>query len=136
VGALGHTADVRSEHDVVLGVPVEFLAVEWGRPKLEVSTTAVDVLLVLDGVLDDESLVLVAESREGGRDSVELGILGCLETDVISEFASGGFELSEALLSGGYPAGFPAISEGFFKVDFAEGGAEAQCDNKTGRKLQ
>merc|ERR1740133_355596 len=77
VGALGHTADVRSKHDVVLGVSVEFLAVEWGRSKLEVSTTAVDVLLVLDGVLNDESLVLVAESREGGRDSVELGILGC-----------------------------------------------------------
>jgi len=66
VGALGHAANVRSEHDVVLGLTVEGLAIEWLWTQLEVGSTAVDVLLVLDSVLHYQSLVLVAERGECG----------------------------------------------------------------------
>jgi hypothetical protein len=60
VGALGGTANVRAEHEVVLGLSVEIGLVLLGS-QLEVSTTAVNVLLVLHAELDNEILALVGE---------------------------------------------------------------------------
>jgi len=58
VGALGGAANIRAEHDVVLGLAVEIRQVRV-RTELEVSSTTVNVLFMLDGELDDEVLALV-----------------------------------------------------------------------------
>jgi hypothetical protein len=66
---------------LVLGVTIEVLLVERLRQDLEVATTAVDVLLVLDGELEDEILTLVGEiSRQSLGDGVETVVLGGAET--------------------------------------------------------
>jgi hypothetical protein len=82
VGALGGTANVRAEHDVVLGFSVEILEVNSGGTNLEVPTAAVNVLLVLDCVLNDQILALVGELRVACSSGIKAGILGCLQTSV------------------------------------------------------
>lgn len=49
---------------------------------LDVSTSAVNLLLVLDGVLENQVLALIAEGGELGGVGVETSILGGLETCV------------------------------------------------------
>jgi len=84
VNPLGGTADIGTEHDVVDGIAVEVDLVESRGDKLDVATTTVEALLVLDGELEDEVLALVGE---GGLDlagnGVEAGVLGGLETKVL-----------------------------------------------------
>merc|ERR1719370_1355771 len=52
------------------------LAVE----QLHVTTTAVNILLVLNSELDDKRLVHIGEGLELRRKGVKLGILACLDT--------------------------------------------------------
>lgn len=67
-------------HVLVRGVTVEGGLVNGAGQDLDVATTAVDLLLVLDGILDDELLALVAELGELGGDLVEAGILRGVQT--------------------------------------------------------
>lgn len=46
---------------------------------LDVAAPAVDLLLVLDGELNDQGLSLVTEGVKAGRDGVEAGILAGLD---------------------------------------------------------
>ncbi len=53
--------DVWAKHDVVRTITMHVLLVEITGEELDVSTTAVNLLLMLDGELDDEGLALVCE---------------------------------------------------------------------------
>lgn len=59
---------------------MQVLLLGTGGVDLDVGTSAVEGLLVLDGVLDDDSLILVGELGERGRGGVETEILGGTET--------------------------------------------------------
>lgn len=74
------TANVGAEHDFVGGVAVHLRWHEIAVKHLHVSTAAVNVLLVLDGELDDQGLTLIAEGLEFARESVEASIFRGLET--------------------------------------------------------
>merc|ERR1719401_1685261 len=74
VGPLGVPALVRAEHDVVRGGVAEGGRVVHLRADLEVPATALDVLLILRLILDDQVLALVAERVEARRDAEELGV--------------------------------------------------------------
>lgn len=76
------TPPVLTKHDVVNRVSMHVLLVDVGGEQLNVTTAAVDALLVLHSKLDDERLVLVVEVIEAGRQGVEAGILACLQTYV------------------------------------------------------
>lgn len=65
---------------LVLGLTVQVLLVGSSGVELDVSTSAVKGLLVLNGVLDNEGLVLVGERRERGRGGVETEVLRGAET--------------------------------------------------------
>lgn len=54
--------------------------VEVGGEDLDVTASAVDLLLVLDGELDDQGLSLVAEGLKAGRQGVKAGVLAGLDT--------------------------------------------------------
>lgn len=54
--------------------------VEVRGEDLDVAASAVDLLLVLDGELDDQGRSLVAERLKAGRHGVKAGILAGLET--------------------------------------------------------
>uniref|UniRef100_A0A2M4DHF4 Putative secreted protein n=1 Tax=Anopheles darlingi TaxID=43151 RepID=A0A2M4DHF4_ANODA len=69
------TADVRSEHEQVRRFTVQILLVYGAIEHLQVSATAVDVLLVLDRELHDERVILVGERLELGRKGIEACIL-------------------------------------------------------------
>merc|ERR1712086_98314 len=106
----GRATDVRSEHDVVLGGTLELLRLVG--TELQVGTTAVDILLVLDGELNHESLALVGELLGLGGNSVELSILGSLHTLggllVTEVLARGHLHGTEVFLGLGLdPAGLP-----------------------------
>ena len=64
VRALGVAALVRAEHDVVRRGVAKGLGVAELRPDLHVATAALDVLLVLCLVLDDQLLARIAEGVE------------------------------------------------------------------------
>lgn len=68
------------KHLLVLGVTVEGLLVNASGEELKVSTTAVKFLLVLQAVLKDEGLTLVAELFVVSRDGVETVVLSSLQT--------------------------------------------------------
>ena len=65
---------------LVLRVTVQVLLVGSSGVKLDVSTSTVERLLMLDGVLDNERLVLVGELGERSGGSVETEILSGAET--------------------------------------------------------
>lgn len=67
-------------HLLVLRVTVEGLLVNTSGEELKVSTTAVKLLLVLQAVLKDEGLALVAELFVVSRDGVETVVLSSLQT--------------------------------------------------------
>mmetsp|Transcript_17688 Transcript_17688/g.29729 ORF Transcript_17688/g.29729 Transcript_17688/m.29729 type:complete len:230 (+) Transcript_17688:896-1585(+) len=76
-------ANVGAEHDAVGSVTAEVrhLSTAGGRHQLDVATTAIHLLLVLDGELEDEGLALVVERlRHLGVDGVEAGIRAGLDT--------------------------------------------------------
>ena len=58
---------------------MHILLVQSGGEHLDVATAAVDVLLVFDGELNDGLFALVAELVEGSGQSVEFGVLACLD---------------------------------------------------------
>lgn len=64
-------ADVRSKHNLVRGLSVHVLLVKLAVKDLQVTTSAVDVLLMLDCELDDEVLAFVAEGLELAGKGVE-----------------------------------------------------------------
>lgn len=74
------TANVRTEHDFVRGVAVHLSWHKIAVEHLYVATAAVNVLLMLDGELDDQGLSLIAEGLEFARESVEASIFRGLET--------------------------------------------------------
>mmetsp|Transcript_15699 Transcript_15699/g.40159 ORF Transcript_15699/g.40159 Transcript_15699/m.40159 type:complete len:296 (+) Transcript_15699:1408-2295(+) len=91
----GRAADVRTEHDVVRGVTVEVLLVQTLlREKLQVAPAAVETLLMLDTVLKNQVVVLVAELLvEQTGNLVEASILTGLEAAVqlgVAEELTGG----------------------------------------------
>ena len=71
VRALGVAALVRAEHDVVRRGVAEGLGVAELRPDLHVASTALDVLLVLGLVLDDQLLARIAEGVEARGEAEE-----------------------------------------------------------------
>lgn len=80
---------------------MHFLGFQVAVEQLDVSTAAIDVLLVLDGVLDDEVFAFIAERRELLGQRVEPGVLRRLDTfvglGVVVESARAADELAELL---------------------------------------
>jgi hypothetical protein len=74
------TANVGAKHDFIGGVAVHLSWHKITVENLHVATAAVNVLLVLDGELDDQGLSLIAEGLEFARESVEASIFRGLET--------------------------------------------------------
>ncbi len=62
---------------------MHIFGIEGAVEELGVPATAVNVLLVLDGELQDQGLVLVGEGLELGGGGVELGVLAGLNTLVL-----------------------------------------------------
>jgi len=85
VGLLGRTANIRTEHDVILrfrSTSFEVGLVESCREQFDVTTTAINVLFVLNRVRDNQLGVLVAEGLfELGGDGVESSVLCCLKSN-------------------------------------------------------
>ena len=79
-GGQGLGADGGAEHDVVGGLAVHVCLVEGAVEELDVSAAAINVLLVLDGELDDEGLLGAGGQGlvELDADGVEAGVLGGL----------------------------------------------------------
>ena len=71
VRALGVAALVRAEHDVVRRGVAEGLGVAELRPDLHVAAAALDVLLVLGLVLDDQLLARIAEGVKARGEAEE-----------------------------------------------------------------
>lgn len=94
-------ADIRTEHNFIGALAVHILLVQLAVEDLQVATTAVDVLLVLNGELDDDRLALVAEGFELLRQGVETGIFAGLQSlvllGIVKEFASSPHELAKLL---------------------------------------
>ncbi len=77
------STDIRTKHNIVRRLSMHVLLVHTTIKELDISTSAVNVLLVLHRELDDQRLVLVGDRGVLGRDGVELGILRGLETLVL-----------------------------------------------------
>lgn len=54
--------------------------VEVRGEDFDVAPSAVDLLLVLDGKLDDQRFSLVAKGLKASRQGIKVGVLACLET--------------------------------------------------------
>merc|ERR1719322_1410711 len=126
-------ADVGAEHHVVRAVAVHISLVEGAVEELDVSAAAVDVLLVLDGELHDERLLLVGEGLlELGAGSVELGVLRRLDALVLLgvavKLARRQLELAGvgALVRRVYPSLRPLVSilEPLLEVDLGGDGRD------------
>jgi hypothetical protein len=74
VGSSGGTTNIRAKHDVVGRFTIVALLVDACRVKLDVSTSTVDYLVLLQRVLQDESLVLVGELRKFSSEGVETSV--------------------------------------------------------------
>ena len=74
-------ADVWAKHDEVGGISMHVFLVQVAREQLGVTTTAVDVLFVFHGELDDQRALLVGEGLvKLSGETVESGILAGLNT--------------------------------------------------------
>merc|ERR1719234_1258406 len=69
------SANIRSKHDVVWRFSMHVSLVELAVEKLDVATTAVDVLLVLYGELDHQRFVHIGDWGEGSAHAVEPCVL-------------------------------------------------------------
>lgn len=69
-----------TKHDVILWVPVHGGLVKVRREDLDIAASAVNLLLMLDGKLDDQGLSLIAEGIKAGRESVKADVLAGLDT--------------------------------------------------------
>lgn len=74
------STDIWSKHDQVFTVTVHIGLVQFVTEYLDVTTTAVDILFVFNGELDDKVFTVIAEFIEFGRNSVETSILTGLDT--------------------------------------------------------
>lgn len=72
--------DGLTKHDVILGVSMHVSLVEIRWKDFNISTSAVDLLLVFYGELDHQGFALIAEGLEAGRGGIETGILAGLQT--------------------------------------------------------
>ena len=77
------STDIGTKHNIVRRISMHVLLVHATIKQLDISTSAVDVLLVLHRELDDQRLVLVGDRGVLGRNGVELSILRGLETLVL-----------------------------------------------------
>ena len=66
----------KNSHDLVIGIATPLLLVNGGRGNLDVTTTTVKILLVLNSVLKDEGLAFVAERRSLRGDIIPSVIRG------------------------------------------------------------
>lgn len=64
----------------IRSVPAKLFLINKSREELYVSSTTLDFLLKLYGILEDQGSVLVAEFRYLCRDSKVFGITRCLNT--------------------------------------------------------
>jgi hypothetical protein len=77
---MGYTRTRNCDKDEpVGGLATELLLVDVAAEQLDVAATAVELLLVLDGELQHQGLVLVAELRVLRRDGVEPVVLRGLD---------------------------------------------------------
>jgi hypothetical protein len=87
-----------------LGVTIEVLLVNIAWEDLDVSTSAVNLLLVLHSVLENEVLLLVGERGELSSVGIKASVLGGLDTlvglGITIELASGEDKVSTGALSG------------------------------------
>ena len=83
VRSLGVAALVRAEHDVVRRGVSERLGVAELWADLDVAAAALDVLLILGLVLDDQLLAGVAEGVKARGEAEEAGVLGGLHALVL-----------------------------------------------------
>lgn len=104
-----------TEHDLVRGFAVHLLGFQVTVEQLDVSTAAIDMLFVFDGVLYDEVFALIAEWSELFGQRVEPSVLWRLYTliglNVVVESARAADELTE-LFAGMFwvrPLVFPRI---------------------------
>ena len=110
-----------TEHDEVGRVSVHVLGVQAAVEDLGVAAAAVNVLLVLDGELEDQRLVAVGEGLELGREGVELGVLARLDAlalvGVAVKLSGCQDELSGVgtLVRGADPSLFPIFKKDFKK---------------------
>jgi hypothetical protein len=74
------TANVGAKHDFVRGLTVHLCGLQLAVKNLGVTTAAVNVLLVLDGELDDQGLVFGAERLEFARECIETSVFRGLQT--------------------------------------------------------
>jgi hypothetical protein len=81
----GGSTDIWTEHDGIWRVTVEVGLIKTGRKQLDVSSTAINVLLLLDGVLEDEGLTMSGGNGlvQLGGNLVEAGVIICLETLIL-----------------------------------------------------
>mmetsp|Transcript_16088 Transcript_16088/g.22582 ORF Transcript_16088/g.22582 Transcript_16088/m.22582 type:complete len:259 (+) Transcript_16088:450-1226(+) len=80
------TADIRAKHNVILlfGFFIKLCSVETSREHLHVSTTAVDLLCMLDRKLNDQVLSLVIKNFiEICSESIEFSVLSSLQTLIL-----------------------------------------------------
>ena len=80
MNSLLSTVAKAQENLLVLAITVELLLVQTSREDLDVTTSAVNVLLMLDRELDNQGLALVAKLGELGRNLVESVVLTSLNT--------------------------------------------------------
>ena len=69
-----------TKHDVILGVSVQITLVDIRGEDLDVATSTVNLLLMLDSELNDQGLSLIAKGLKAGRRGVEVGVLAGLNT--------------------------------------------------------
>lgn len=88
-----------TEHNLVRGVAVHLLGFHVAVEQLDVSTAAVDVLFVFDGVLDHKVSALVAERGKLPGQRVEPGVVhrlyALVNFVVVVEIARAAHELAE-----------------------------------------
>ena len=96
------STDIRTKHNIIRRLSVHILLVHTTVKHLDVSTSTVNVLLVLHRELNNQRLVLVADGGVLGRDGVELGVLAGLQTlvllNITVEFTRADNELAEVVL--------------------------------------
>ena len=96
------STDIRTKHNIIRRLSMHILLVHPTVKHLDVSTSTVNVLLVLHRELNNQRLVLVADGGVLGRDGVELCVLAGLQTlvllNITVEFTRADNELAEVVL--------------------------------------
>merc|ERR1719230_1797771 len=126
VRSFGIAALVRTEHDVVGCRVAKCRRIIQLWAYLHIPTSALDILLILRLVMDDQILAFVAKRFEIGSDSEELRVRTRLDTGVFffvfEPLASGCYEFSLCALAllplARCPPAFPPFTECFLEIDF------------------